>query len=258
MPSPFPGMNPYLEQDEVWHDFHQRFLPVAAESIGAQVQPDFIVKLEEHLYVHELPYESRRFLGRADVSVVPSRPTSQSGFAVGLREAPAVVQLPAVDIERESYIEIRDRQSRELVCIIELLSPSNKRAGADREQYLAKRRQVLASPAHFVELDLLRGGDPMPSENRPACDYSVMVSRAHDRPDAAFWPIALRDPLRPTPIPLRSPHPEATLDLQALLHRVYDAAGYQHYIYQGTPAPKLSPEETEWARQYVPRPTEVD
>src|SRR5581483_7551655 len=141
-------------------------------------------------------------------------------------------------------------------CVVELLSPSNKRAGANREQYLAKRGQVLASPAHLVEIDLLRGGKPMPSEERPDCDYSVMVSRAEARPKAAFWPIALSAPLQSIPIPLRPPHTEATLDLQALVHRVYDAARYQYDVYQSAPAPKLSPEETERARRYVPLPNE--
>jgi hypothetical protein len=54
MPSPFPGMNPYLEQEEAWHDFHERFMPVAAEALEAQVGPNSIVKIDEQVYVHEL------------------------------------------------------------------------------------------------------------------------------------------------------------------------------------------------------------
>src|SRR4051794_37770421 len=138
MPSPFPGMNPYLEQEDVWHDFHERFLPTAAEVIGAQVQTGYIVKIDEHVYVHELS---------------------------------------AVDIESEAFLEIRDRRSRVLVAVVELLSPLNKRKGPDHAQYLAKRRQILASSAHLVEIDLLRGGTTMPIEDRPPCTYSVMVSR---------------------------------------------------------------------------------
>lgn len=229
MPSPFPGMNPYLEQDDVWHDFHERFLPAAAEAIGAQVQPDYIVKIDEHVYVHELPFEPRRLLGRADLGVTPTRPLAEATPAVGLLDAPTRVRLPAADIEHESFIEIRDRRSRELVCVVELLSPSNKRPGPDREQYLAKRRQILNSPAHLVEIDLLRGGAAMPSEDRPSTTYSVMVSRADDRPEAGFWAIGVRDPLPMIPIPLRPPHADARLDLQALLHRIYEAAGYQFY-----------------------------
>ena len=89
--------------------------------------------------------------------------------------------------------------------MIELLSPSNKRAGDDREQYLAKRRELLRTPAHLVEIDLLRGWTPMPQEGRPECDYSVMVSRAEKRRAADFWPIRLRDRLPVIPFPLRPP-----------------------------------------------------
>lgn len=255
MPSPFPGMNPYLEQDDVWHDFHERFLPAAAEVIGAQVQPDYIVKIDEHVYVHELPPEPRRLLGRADLGVTPVRSGLETPLAVGVLDAPARVRLPAMDVEHESFVEIRDRRSRELVCVIELLSPTNKRPGPDREQYLAKRRQILSSPAHLVEIDLLRGGVAMPTEDPPSFTYSVMVSRASERPEAGFWSIGLRDRLPVIPIPLRPPHADARLDLQALLHRIYDTAGYQFYIYEGTPSPSLAPDDDSWARQFLPTPT---
>jgi hypothetical protein len=249
-------MNPYLEQDDVWHDFHERLLIATAEAVGAQVLPDYIVKIDEHVYVHELPSEPRRFLVRADVAVTPSRSPGDEPPSVGLIDAPTLVRLPAVDVERESFVEIRDRRSRELVCVIEVLSPSNKHPGPDREQYLAKRRQILASPAHLVEIDLLRGGEPLPSEDRPACLYSVMVSRVADRPVAGFWSMGLQDQLPNIPIPLRPPHSDARLDLQSLLHRVYDAAGYYIYVYEGKPSPALTSAELAWSRQFVPSPAE--
>ena len=69
MPSPFPGMNPYLEQDYVWHDFHEQFIPLCRQLLVPQVRPGYIVRLDEHIYIHELPSEERRFLGRADLGV---------------------------------------------------------------------------------------------------------------------------------------------------------------------------------------------
>ncbi|MBY0396095.1 MAG: DUF4058 family protein [Thermoleophilia bacterium] len=253
MPCPFPGMDPFLEQDDVWQDFHGRFLAAAAEAIGPQVQPDFIVKLQTHLYVRELPEEPRRFVGRADLAVASGgHPLRDAGPGVGLAEAPATVRLPALDVVREHYIEIRDRRSRDLVCVIELLSPSNKRPGPDREQYLAKRRQVLGGPAHLVEIDLLRGGVPMPAEGRPPCDYSVMVSRSDLRPEAGFWSIGLRDPLPAVPIPLRPPHGDARLDLRATLDRVYDAAGYAYDLHASSPSVPLAPADLDWARALLP------
>src|SRR5438270_10953148 len=70
MPSPFPGMNPYLEHEDAWHDFHERFIPAAAEEIGRQVRPAYIVKIDQNVYVHELPEGDRRLLGRPDVYVI--------------------------------------------------------------------------------------------------------------------------------------------------------------------------------------------
>src|SRR3954447_22512757 len=254
MPSPFPGMNPYLEQDDAWHDFHEKFLPAIAERLVAQVRPNYIVKIDEHIYVHEMPVEPRRFLGRADVAVGRTPTPGAVRAKAGVLEAPARVRLPAQDVERLAFLEIRDRHSRELIAVVELLSPSNKRPGPDREQYLAKREQLLGSRAHLVEVDLLRGGRPMPMDDRPECDYSVLVSRAEDRPLAGFWPIRLRDPLPAISIPLRLPDEEARLDLQEALHRVYDASGYEDYIYAGAPEPPLAPDDAEWARQVARRP----
>jgi Protein of unknown function (DUF4058) len=196
MPSPFPGMNPYLEQDAFWQDFHLEFLPAIRGRLVAQVRPKYIVMLDEHLYVQELPPEPRRLVGRADVSLaMPPQPMSDEAVGTRTLEAPAQVHIPAQEVRRVPFMEVRDRLGRELITVLELLSPANKRGGADREQYVAKREQLLQSAAHFVEIDLLRGGRPMPVESRPKCDYSVLVSRAEARPWAGFWPIRLRQRL---------------------------------------------------------------
>jgi hypothetical protein len=252
MPSPFPGMNPYLEQDDAWHDFHERFLPLVADLLVAQVRPGYIVKIDEHVYVHEVPPEPRHFLGRADLSVGRSATPGEPRPDVGLLEPPSQVGLPRLDLERLSFVEIRDRRNRELVTVVELLSPSNKRPGADREQYLAKREQVLGSSAHLVEIDLLRGGKPLPLANRPDCAYSVLVSRVEDRPRAGFWPVGLRSRLPVIPVPLRVPDADARLDLQAIVHRLYDSAGYEDYIYDGVPDPPLAPDDLAWSRALLP------
>lgn len=220
MSSPFPGMNPYLETDDVWHDFHERFSPVCAEVISPQVRPKYIVKLDQHIYLHE-------------------------------RSAKERLRLPAVDVEKVSFIEIRDRESRALISVIELLSPANKKVGPDRDQYLAKRREVLGRGVHLVEIDLLRGGTRPPLDDVPDCDYYVMVSRTEERPRAGVWPIRLRQPLPTIPIALQHPDPDAGVDLQQLLHRIYDAACYEDYIYKGKPQPPLHPDDAGWAERTV-------
>jgi Protein of unknown function (DUF4058) len=257
MPSPFPGMNPYFEQAAFWQDFHLEFLSTLRRLLVPQLGSDYFIQLEEHIYIHDLPSDERRFLGRADLSISPADDVQGKSAALGVLEAPATLQLPAQDVERVPYLEVRDRRSRELLTVIELLSPSNKRSGEDHEQYLAKRRELLRSPANLVEIDLLRGGRAMPPTPRPSCDYSVLVSRAERRPTAEFWPIRLRDRLPEIPIPLRHDVADVRIDLQETLHRAYDGPGYENFIYTGVPQPALSVEDAEWARQFLPASAKV-
>jgi Protein of unknown function (DUF4058) len=251
MPSPFPGMNPYFEQTVHWLDFHTEFLTTLRRLLAPQVGPKYIVQLEEHIYIHDLPPGPRQRLGTADLSLARGETDETARPAVGLLEAPTEVLLPQQEIEEVPFLEVRDRVGRELVTVIELLSPSNKRSGEDREHYLAKRRELLRSSAHLVEIDLLRGWMPMPQDGRPDCDYSIMVSLAEKRPAADLWPVKLREPLPVIPIPLRPPDAAAGVDLQEALHRAYDGPGYEHFIYIGDPEPPLSANDAAWARQFV-------
>jgi hypothetical protein len=245
-------MNPYLEQDDVWHDFHERFIPLMAEMLNAQVGPDYIVRIDEHVYVQDAEGDTRRLVGRADVAIVPMHDWGPTGGAPGTLQAPVQIVLPSVDTTSEGFVEIRDRRSRQLIAVIEMLSPSNKRAGRDRQQYLDKRNQLLASGTHLVELDLLRGGPRLPGAERPDCDYYALVSRSESRPKADLWPIRLRDRLPSVPVPLRAPDRDVHIDLQSALDRTYDSAGYAKYIYEGMPDPPLTADDAQWARQFLP------
>jgi hypothetical protein len=144
--------------------------------------------------------------------------------------------------------------TRQVVTVIELLSPTNKYAGPDRDQYLAKRRQVIRSRMHLVEIDLLRGGPRMPVAGLKACDYCVIVSRAEERPRVGLWELELRNPLPPVVVPLPPPRCQVLLDIQAVIHSVYDEAGYEYYIHNGQPQPPLSPEDADWANPFLPAP----
>lgn len=253
MPSPFPGMNPYLEQSEAWEDFHPSFIVHARDMLSELVGPNYVVKVETRLYLHELSAEARRFLGKADVGAVRTLPREPAapGTAVASVPAPVRLTLPAVEVERHLSLEIRDARDRRLITVLELLSPSNK-SGADRSDYLGKRFHVLKTDTHLVEIDLRRGGVRPSPPVLPACAYYVLVSHVEDRPDMSMWPIGLRERLPVVPIPLTAPDPDVPLDLQALLHRVYDAADYGKYIYAGDPEPTLSAEDAAWARQFLP------
>jgi hypothetical protein len=247
-------MNPYLEQEDAWHDFHERFMPLAAELLVAQLGPEYIVKIDEHVYIHEMSGEQRRLIGRADVAVARhSESYDRGATGTALQDAPARVTLPAVDVESVSVVEIRDRRTRQLITVIELLSPSNKKPGSNRDQYLTKRGQLLSSMVHLVEIDLLRVGQRMPMVELPACDYCVMISRVEQWPEAGVWLIQLREQLPIIYIPVRETDPEPQLDLQEMIHRIYDAAQYERFIYDGEPVPPLSATDAAWAESLRPK-----
>ena len=180
MPSPFPGMNPWLEQVDVWHDFHQRFITRIGDVLAQRIRPAYLTKIDENVYIHELSVEQRLLLGRPDIAVFEG-----SGIAASVCQNTATLPiaygrlLPRTDRISESFIEIRDTNYRDLITVIELLSPTNKQSGPDREQFLAKRKLLLSGNVHFVEIDLLRGGAKMPVEGLAQCDYAVMVSRSY-------------------------------------------------------------------------------
>lgn len=254
MPSPFPGMNPYLERDTVFNDFQTSAILVISELLSTQLPDPFDALIGEHLYTRELSAEERGFVGHADIAAVADRSSAKTaGIAVSPAPAYGIVPL-AVDEEQIPYLEIRDRESDHLLTVIELLSPSNKYAGADREKYLQKRYEIMKTDANLVEIDLLRGGPRLPLVGMPECDYCALVGRATERPRVGIWPIQLRERLPVVPIPLREPFADIRLDLQEMLNTVYDRSGYQRRIYRGNPQPALRPEDASWAQKFVPVP----
>jgi hypothetical protein len=245
-------MDPYLEQTVIWHDFQKRFLPTAAALLAAQVLPRYIVVIDEHVYLRDAETDSRYLVGRPDLSVSELRVESvlaEQGIATAIVDAPAEVRVPELDEEREAFLTVRDRLNREVVTVIELLSPTNKRSGENRRRYLSKRADVLSSNVHLVEIDLLRCGTPMPVIHRPECEYSVLVSRATERPRAGFWPIQLRDALPVIPVPLHAGDKAARLDIRAVIDRVYDEAGYRYFLYDHSPDPPWNAADEEWAKR---------
>jgi hypothetical protein len=221
MPSPFPGMNPYFEQPNLWRGIHGHMLSQITFSLGPRLDPRYYVEYEESVYIDQ-PAALHRPLAVADT------------------------------IKRKHrWLTIRDTQSREVVTVLEVLSPSNKR-GEDRGQYLRKRRHLLRSAAHFVEIDLLRGGERMPLDDAPDSDYRLLVSRQPDRPEVQVWPVGLRDVLPVIPVPLRTGEPDVTLDLKPILDAVYDGGVYHNRVYASPPDPPLAPADADWARQFVP------
>lgn len=251
MPSPFPGMNPYLESFH-WRDFHAGFIWQIRAHLRRQIGEGYDVLAEEDVFVHEPPAEDRRRrVAVADVAV--TRGSQAGGVAAASASRPTYVARVTTELVEETHrwVKITDRSEGRLVTAIELLSPSNKQGGASFAQYLAKRTGFLAADVNFVEIDLLRGGEPMPVDPLPPGPYSVVVKRADRLPEVDVWSFGLRESLPRVPVPLRAPDRDATLDLQSLLHATYDEAAYGPRLYEKPPEPPLSADELAWAEQLL-------
>ena len=213
--------------------------------MGAQVKPSYFVKIEEHLYVRGRSAEEKSEPVRPDVCVNGKVPIS--------------VGMPVVEVEeRVRYLTICD-QAKAIVTRIELLCPIQKEPKSHRAEYRADVQGLLTKTrTNFVEIDLLRAFPKMPWTRLPPCDYYAIVSRYADRagtePQAAVWPVGIRDPLPTIPIPLCEGEPEVLLDLQATLHRIYDVGSYELFIYSTAPEPPLSAADAVWAAQILSPP----
>jgi hypothetical protein len=245
-------MDPYIE-GQGWWGFCTQYIAQLQRALQPLVRPRYVVFIEEHVYLVAAAGDEA---GRARPdAVIAERPPAAApaglglGGGVALLEAPVTLRLPQLEFERQVYLEIRRRDTGRVVCVLELLSPINKARGFGQQEYLTKRAAWLQSPAHLIELDLLRGGVRLPMEAPlPLAAFYVLISHADRRPDCGVWPIGLRDRLPTIPVPLSDPASSVRLDLQAALDVVYDDAGYADMLdYQHGTEPPLPPEEADWA-----------
>ena len=253
MPSPFPGMNPYLEHPHVWHDFHQTYIPAAREALAPLVRPKYFIRVDREIYFRKVDEDELILTGKSDLDVVEldAGSTRNGESATSTLLAPTEVVMPEFDDLELAYLGIYTNDDKRLVTVIELLSPANKGAGPDRDRYLRKRRRLLETGVNFIELDFLRGGPRLEPADRKKCDYYALVSRPIRLPKADFWPLKLQSTLPKIPVPLALGEADVELDLQAVLHRVYDGASYEQSIYENTIVPRLPPADAAWAAEIL-------
>jgi hypothetical protein len=253
MPTPFPGMDPYLERPGLWKQVHTDLIVDIRRYLARRLRPKYQVAIEQRTYLSVL--EAEKLVGEPDILVIapfdrqPTRVVA-SGTAVAANGV-YTVELPMPDEIVERYLEVRDVETGEAITVIEILSPSNKLE--DRARYERKRLQILASMTNLVEIDLLRTGKPLPMMGQfPKTHYRILVSRADQRPQAQLLPFSVRNPIPTVPIPLRPGEEEPQVPLNQILHELYDSAGYDLFIdYQQPPALPLSEQDTAWAVQLL-------
>ena len=239
MPSPFPGMDPYLESPPLWTDFHSRFINAWCETLADSLPGDFEASLGERVYLVEQDPDSRKLI-YPDVALVEKEANARRS-----REAAAgatmlePVTLPVIIPEgpREAFIEILHRPDSSLVAVLELLSPANKEQPG-RTEYMLKRHALLYQNVHLVELDLLMGGRRLATpQPLPKGDYHYLVHRGEERPNCQVYSWHLSQPLPRLPVPLRSPHPDLAFELAAVFTTAYDRGRFLRRVGYGGPCP---------------------
>lgn len=251
MKPPFPGMNPYLEAPRLWPGFHNSFITYFREQLKPLLPKGYYadVGTREELGITGLEEIERRIV--PDVAV-KQRPRGSHGasrpHASAVMDIPEHIVIPDEEAE-VGYLEIRDVEGHRVVTVIELLSPSNKLPGPDRDAFEEKQCQVLASDVNWIEIDLLRGGKRLGCHQRVRthCQkrgyhYAVVVSRAGKRRPLDFevYGFTVRDPFPVIGIPLREPDPDVALDLTKVYQRTFESGPYEQILsYDAPPDPPL-------------------
>ena len=252
MPSPFPGMDPYLEHPARWGGVLTRLIAVIGELLTQQAAPRFFVDSEDAVYVLGLDDPGRPMV-RPDLAIVdagrPAAPAQQRGRIA----TPTLLDLQASLEVRIPYLKIIDTTDRQVVAIIKVLSPINKAAGSSgQREFVRKREQLFRSRTHWLEIDLLRAGSRPPAIPQRG-NYDAALHRAGEPDRLEAWFVSLRDPLPTVAVPLRPPFEDLALDLQQALGTLYDRYRYDTALdyREPPPSPPLSESDSRWARERI-------
>jgi hypothetical protein len=255
MPSPFAGMDPYLEEPDTWPDFHGTFLMCLRAELNRILPKGYVARWDRHVWIDEPESAALQRLGKPDVFVSDAVGRDPVPRAESVVAAPATATLPEVDPRGKPFVKILDVKTRRVVTVVELLSPANKSSGKDRDAYLAKRQEYLRGGTDLVEMDFLRTGTRPPVEGpRPAADYYIIISRAVDYPRAGIWPLRVQEPLPPIPVPLYPQDEPVWLALRPCMDRAFAEGRLDEDIdYDSPPVPPLDEPDATWARERLAR-----
>ena len=216
MPSPLPGMDPYLEDDGLWPAFHHQLIMCLYQILLPGLVDRYRARVAQ-----------RRYL------------TEQALFTSVVREE-----------HQEDLVEIRQRSDGRLVTLLEVVSPANKSTTSGREAYLEKRQEGHNAKANLVEIDLVLQGSPTLEYSRdglPDWDYAVTVTRSTQPERFEIYTATLQKRLPRFRLPLAADDRDTVLDLHTAFTRCYDQGGFAAKIdYKHDPAAPLADEDRRW------------
>ena len=257
MPSPFPGMDPYLEHPAGWMGFHNALIVEMSAALNGQLMPAYYADSEARVYISTEGDPGRKAIV-PDIKVIRTGKKAKPTATAPARKPPAGVAVcepidvtTLIDAEiQEPYLTVTHRESGRVVTVVEVISPTNKVAGATgRESFLKKREDAQKGGVNWLEIDLLRDGVPLfVRDVYPPSEYYVFMAKLTGRSRSLLWPIRLQERLPEILIPLGGNDPDVKLDLQPLLDTVYDRGPYRVKLkYKAEPTPPLPPELAKWA-----------
>ncbi|NES22008.1 MAG: DUF4058 family protein [Symploca sp. SIO3E6] len=256
MPSPFPGMNPYLENSAYWSSVHHWLITEIARLLNQQLAPKYVVAVEVRIY--ETGGGNSTLIGIPDNIIAKSTGSAikspEANVAVAVPSTqPLTIELALTETIKQGYLEVRRVGTGEVVTAIEILSPINKNLGKGRTKYEKKRQLILSSYTNFVEIDLLHQGNSMiVLDQNIEHDYRILVSPSNQRPQAHLYAFNLQDAIPVFSLPLSPEYPEIMLDLQTILHQVYDQGRYDLIIdYKQKVIPALSATDAVWVENIL-------
>jgi hypothetical protein len=260
MPSPFPGMDPYLEDPQLWPSVHHLLISQIGTTLNPLLPPGYMAAFGERVFVAGPDRDIYPDVIVKDVSEAGGGvPSSRGGTATAVSDPPWVIAVTSDEIV-ESFVEIRIlTESQQVVTTIEVLSPRNKTAGSEgRQLYRQKQREILRSETHLLELDLLRSGQhtvAVPREallRRGPYHYLVSLSRGNQRRECEVWGIPLSSRLPRVRVPLSGSDPDVALDLQAVFQQVYEAGAFERVLdYSQPPRIPLNKADAAWVEEVL-------
>jgi hypothetical protein len=242
-------MDPYLEAPHIWEDFHANLAMEIQRQLAPGLRPRYVAALNPTVTYDEVVVE-KTYRVKPDVSVWQVDEQPWGGEAVAIAPAPLLGHVVLEEPIKLYSVEIREAATGLLVTAIEILSPVNKRPSHEAfEDYRRKRRDLLRSSVHLMEIDLLRTGHRPPLITPlPEAPYFVFLHRGDRRPEVEIWPLRFQHSIPLLPVPLLDPDPDAPLDLGRAIQTIYDAAAYDLRLdyHQPPPKPDLAPQDAEW------------
>jgi len=255
-------MDPFIEASNLWGDFHSHLIEAIYQELSKRAPERYLVRTDETYYIALVGADEKEIHAfMPDVGVASpaeaSRPKRDGrkieSAVIVADEEPLVMRAFVEEAFRESFIEIYESNPKaRLVTTIEVLSPSNKRPGLRRDEYLRKRQAAMLEGVNLVEIDVLRGGRRMPMlDPWPDSPYIVMVSRGSGQRCRAWRGYSMR-PMPPIPIPLAKPDPDITINLQPMINAIYETSRYGRSIDYTRPIkPPLNPDEAAWLKKQL-------